>query len=194
MKPIFMLLFAIIMISCSDDDSTDTTDPMGEESPGNMDQPSDEMNDDSSSIIDMWEVTSINATGTSTVEISGQTIQTDFVGEGIDLNYTVNFTEQPNEVTSDGDYNIELTTTVAGQSITETIPGILFIDSGNWVIDGDQITITSSDNDMLESTGTITTLNETSLVIEITDTEFVIEQQGIETTATVSAAVSLERL
>lgn len=191
MKLTFVFLFAIIIASCSDDDSNETPDPMNEETPENMDESSEETDDESASIIGMWEVTSINASGTSTVEIAGQTIETEFLGEGIDLNYSVTFTEEPNEVTADGDYNIELTTTIAGQSITEVVPGILFIDSGDWAIDGDQITISSND---MESTGTITTLNETTLVIEITDAEFVIEQQGIETTAVVSASVSLERL
>ncbi|WP_299768591.1 lipocalin family protein [uncultured Dokdonia sp.] len=190
-KLTFLFLFAIIIASCSDDDSNETPDPMNEETPENMDESSDETEDESASVIGMWEVTSIDASGTSTVEIAGQTIETEFLGEGIDLNYSVTFTEEPNEVTADGDYNIELTTTIAGQSITEVIPGILFIDSGDWVIDGDQITISSND---MESTGTITTLNETTLVIEITDAEFVIEQQGIETTAVVNASVSLERL
>jgi len=191
MKFTFVLLFAIIIASCSDDDNNETPDPMNEETPENMDESSDETEDESATVIGMWEVTSIDASGTSTAEIAGQTIETEFLGEGIDLNYSVTFTEEPNQVTADGDYNIELTTTIAGQSITEVIPGILFIDSGDWVIDGDQITISSND---MESTGTITTLNETTLVIEITDAEFIIEQQGIETTAVVSASVSLERL
>ena len=187
---LFLVFLLAIAVSCGDDDN-ETMTPVNDDTPDEMDGSSDTMNDNTASIIGMWEVTSIDASGTSTAEIAGQTIVTDFVGEGMDLNYTVTFTEMPNEVAAEGDYNIELTTTIAGQSITETIPGILFIDSGNWEIEGDQITINSND---MESTATITTLTDTSLVIEITDSEFVIEQQGVETTATVSASVSLERL
>ncbi len=190
MKLTYLFLFAIIIASCGSDDSNDTTDPVNEETPEDMDDSMDGMNDESSTIVGMWEVISIDASGTSTAEIAGQTIETNFVGEGVDLNYTVTFTEDPNEVTADGEYNIELTTTVAGQSITETIPGILFIDSGNWIIEGDQITITSND---MDSTGTITTLTDTTLIIEV-DTEVVIEQQGVETIATVNAEVNLQRL
>lgn len=187
---LFLVFLLAIAVSCGDDDN-ETMTPVNDDTPDEMDGSSDTMNDNTASIIGMWEVTSIDASGTSTAEIAGQTIVTDFVGEGMDLNYTVTFTEMPNEVAAEGDYNIELTTTIAGQSITETIPGILFIDSGNWEIEGDQITINSND---MESTATITTLTDTTLVIEITDSEFVIEQQGVETTATVSASVSLERL
>jgi len=177
-KLTFIFLFVIITSCNNDDNGSNTADPMiNEESPEEMEESSEEMEEPSPNIIGMWQVTSINATGVSTFEISGQTIQTDFVGEGIDLNYSVAFTEEPNEVTADGNYNIELTTTIASQSITETIPGILFIDSGNWIIDEDQITITSNN---IENTGTITTLTDTNLVIEITDAEFTIEQQGIE--------------
>lgn len=190
MKLTYVFLFALFIASCGSDDSNETTDPMNDETTDDTDDSSDDMNDDSSSIVGMWEVISIDASGISTVEIAGQTIETNFVGEGIDLNYTVTFTEDPNEVTADGEYNIELTTTVAGQSITETIPGILFIDSGSWVIEGDQITITSND---MDSTGTITTLTDTTLTIEV-DTEVVIEQQGVETIATVNAEVTLQRL
>lgn len=190
MKLTYLFLFAIIIASCGSDDGNETTDPVNEETPEDMDDSMDGMNDESSNIVGMWEVISIDASGTSTAEIAGQTIETNFVGEGIDLNYTVTFTEDPNEVTADGEYNIELTTTVAGQSITETIPGILFIDSGSWVIEGDQITITSND---MDSTGTITTLTDTTLTIEV-DTEVTIEQQGVETIATVNAEVSLQRL
>jgi len=175
LKPVFVFLFAIISISCGSNDDNDTTDPVNEESPESMDESSEDTNDNPPNIIGMWEVISIDADGTSSVEIAGQTIETEFIGEGIDLNYTVAFTEEPNEVTADGDYNIELTTTVAGQSITETIPGILFIDSGSWMIDGDQITIITSND--IENTGIITTLTETALTIEVVDTEVTIEQQ-----------------
>ncbi len=192
LKPVFVFLFAIISISCGSNDDNDTTDPVNEESPESMDESSEDTNDNPPNIIGMWEVISIDADGTSSVEIAGQTIETEFIGEGIDLNYTVAFTEEPNEVTADGDYNIELTTTVAGQSITETIPGILFIDSGSWMIDGDQITIITSND--IENTGIITTLTETALTIEVVDTEVTIEQQGIETIAIVNAIVSLQRL
>lgn len=190
MKLTYVFLFTLFIVSCGSDDGNETTDPVNEETPDDTDDSSDDMNDDSSNIVGMWEVITIDASGTSTAEIAGQTIETNFVGEGVDLNYTVTFTEGPNEVTADGEYNIELTTTIAGQSITETIPGILFIDSGSWVIDGDQITITSND---MDSTGTITTLTDTTLTIEV-DTEVVIEQQGVETIATVNAEVNLQRL
>ena len=187
LKLTLIALFAITITSCGSDDSNDSNDDTSEEM-SEMEM-EDEMTDESASIIGIWDVSSINATGTSTVEIAGQTITTDFVGEGIDLNYNITFTENPNEVVADGDYNIELTTTVAGQSITETIPGILFIDSGDWSIDGDQITITSND---VENTGTITTLNETTLIIEI-DMETIIDQQGVENMATINAVVSFQR-
>lgn len=181
-KLFFIFLCTISIASCGSDDDNDTPDPMNEESSGNMEE-------GFSSIVSIWEVIAIEASGTSTAEIAGQTIVTDFVGEGIDLNYSTTFTEEPNEITAEGDYNIELTTTIVGQSITETIPGILFIDSGDWSIDNDQLTITTNG---IENTGTITTLTETSLVIEI-NLETVIEQQGIENMATINAVVRLQR-
>ncbi len=136
-------------------------------------------------ILGLWTGTGVDYSGTTVTEASGQTITADFTGESFDENYTLNISSDPNEFTSEGTYSLELTTTVLGQSSTETVTGLTLFDSGTWELNGSELTITSGGE---TSTGTIVELTENTLRISATEEETVTDPDlGFTITTTVTA-------
>ena len=149
LKLLFLSLFVSFAISCSSSD-----DDNGSSGSGEID----------AELVDTWIGTAVDYTGTTETEFNGVTLTADFVGEGFDIDYSINFTENPNEVTSDGSYSILLTTTIQGTSTEQTIPNLTFFETSTWEVNGDQITVSS--NGAEPQTFTITELTETTLIIE----------------------------
>ena len=175
MKIAKLLLIAVLVttfVSCNNDDDNN---------------PPPQNNADL--ILGNWTGTGVDYSGTTVTEFLGQTITADFVGESFDHNYTLEVTENPNELTSGGTYSIELTTTIEGQSVTETVTGLTFLETGTWSIDGDQITVTANGE---TNTATIEELTETTLRISATQTED-LSQQGATITTTVTAVGTYTR-
>lgn len=170
-KLLLLFFISITVLSCSNDDE------------GGSQVGSD------AALIGQWVGTGIDYSGNTVTEFQGQTINADFVGEAFDIDYTLTFSENPNEVISDGTYSIELTTTILGQSTTETVPNIGFLESGTWVKDGDQLTIT---NNGQTTTATIVELTNDTLVISAVEEE-TLSQQGATITSTVNLLATFTR-
>ncbi|WAC02634.1 hypothetical protein N7U66_02810 [Lacinutrix neustonica] len=116
MKKLNVLLIALFLVlsACtSDDDTTDA--PIASES-----------------ILGTWIGQDVDYTGASTTTGQGQSINSTFVGEAYDVDYTLTFTEDPNQVVSNGSYSIELTTTTLGQTQTNTVENLEFLGNGSW--------------------------------------------------------------
>ena len=71
--------FISLAVSCSSDDSNPTPSSNG-------------------NIIGVWKGTTVDYTGTTTTTAQGQTMTADYVGEAYDVDYTLTFTANPNEV------------------------------------------------------------------------------------------------
>ncbi|MEX0996666.1 MAG: lipocalin family protein [Flavobacteriaceae bacterium] len=150
MKNLSILLFAILLVfaSCSSDD--------------------DNSNDQIDLTVDItgsWELTSLEYEGESTIEVENQTLTISFDGFGKDFDAQVNFTEDPNEVTSTGSYTLVLTTNFMGESITQE----QFVDfsddsiTGEWSIEnGNQLVVVSNGE---TQTAEIISLNESKMVL-----------------------------
>ncbi|NOY49218.1 MAG: hypothetical protein GXO88_01415 [Chlorobi bacterium] len=119
-----------------------------------------------SNLVGTWNCTSVNYTGTSVTEVLGQSITTDYTGEGYDVDFTYTFSENPNLATSEGSFGIKLTSTILGQSTVQNIPGNSFNYTGNWSLAGDKITITYEGE---SQEATIVSLTDTNLVLNIID-------------------------
>jgi len=167
---LFLAIFTMAIVSCSSDDDNGGSNTTGD-------------------LLGTWVGQTVNYSGSTVTTFQGQNITADFVGEGYDVDYTLTFSENPNEVTSNGSYSIELTTTIAGQSTTQNEENIQFLETSDWAREGDQLTITTNGE---STTGTIQELTATSLVLAI-DTVEQTSEQGIDTTVTINAVSTYTR-
>ncbi len=164
----FIVLFVALpltLLSCSTEDSGTIT---------------------SSEIIGTWTGTSLDYGGKSIVNYQGQTIQTDYIGEAYDMNYTLTFNEEPNTVISEGSYSIKLTGTVLGQTSVQNIEDLEFIEDGIWSQNGNILTISK---DGISYDYTILELTDKTLKISVS-TEENLSQQGANITATIDAVMT----
>lgn len=132
-------------------------------------------------IAGVWNCTAIDYTGSTVTEMSGQSLTTDFVGEGYDIDFTLTFTENPNNVTSDGSYSTKLTTTFMGQSTEQFIEGQSFTYTGTWTMNGSELSITQGGE---TSVATIEELTDSKLVIYIKDVQTMTNMGATATTTT----------
>jgi hypothetical protein len=169
LKLLFVVTLALTIASCSnnDDDSSNT----------------------SGDILGTWVGVDVDYSGNSVTEFAGEEIVSDFVGEAFDVDYTLVFTENPNELVTDGSYSIELTTTTAGQTQVETVENLEFLNDGTWSKSGNELTITSNGQ---TTVATILELTDNSLTLKsVTEQGF--SQQGITIITTVNAIATYIR-
>ena len=117
-----------------------------------------------SAIVGVWECVSLDYTGTTQTEFLGQSTNADFVGEANNIDFTYTISENPNIATSEGIYDVELTTTLLGITTTQTIENIAFDFVGSWSLSGSQMSVT---NDGISQELTIIELTENSLILNI---------------------------
>lgn len=164
------MIFSLALTSCSSDDGNGGSNTSGD-------------------IVGVWIGQDVDYTGSSTTEFQGQSIVADFVGEAYDVDYTLTFSEDPNEVVADGSYSIELTTTVAGQTQVDTVEDLEFLNDGTWSRSGDELTVVSNGE---TSVLTIVELTDTMLRLATSETEEVTEQ-GVSITTVVDVEVIYTR-
>ncbi|MFI1773524.1 lipocalin family protein [Thalassobellus citreus] len=167
MKKITILFIAvsISLFSCSSEDSSPVT---------------------SGNILGTWTGNSIDYSGTTITNFQGQTIETDYVGESYDMDYTLTFNEDPNVLISEGNYSLKLTSTILGQTTVQNVENIEFLEAGTWSLKGDVLT-TSAGGKSYEYS--IIELTESTLKISVS-TEEDLSQQGATITATVDAVMT----
>lgn len=151
MKKFNFLFIALVLVltSCSSDDSNDSPDISGD-------------------ILGTWEALDVDYSGSSSTEFEGESFTSTFVGEAYDVDYTLMFTENPNELVADGSYSVELTTTVLGQTQVDNVENLEFVSNGTWSKSGDELTIVSQ--------------GETAVytIVELTDTTLKMAIQTVE--------------
>ncbi|MBU3822971.1 hypothetical protein KO566_12945 [Flavobacteriaceae bacterium XHP0103] len=154
MKKINLLFIAIILVfaSCSTEDASPEI---------------------SSNILGDWNAVSINYTAETTTTFSGQTLTNNAVGEGYDINIVVTFSESPNTVVSQGNYNVHLTSTVLDQTYTQDVVGPEFFQDGTWEQNGNKLIVTAQGE---TSEATIEKLTDSELELYIDTTEDLSEQ------------------
>lgn len=167
----FSLLFIVltfILTSCSTDDSSSII---------------------SGDIVGTWIGSSIDYSGDTTTTVDGVTIVADFVGEAYDMDYTVTFSENPNEVVSEGSYSLKLTYTALGQTSVENLENIEFLEGGTWEQNNAILILTAegeSANYVIEE------LTENKLVISVSVDED-LSEQGISVMTSIEAKMTFYR-
>ncbi|MEM1324038.1 MAG: lipocalin family protein [Bacteroidota bacterium] len=133
----------------------------------------DSMTGNDSEIVGTWTMTAFSYTGNSSSTTFGQTTSTDFNGVGRDITMQLEF-KSDGTYTSSGSYIIDLSFGIIGQSITVPITFQGFMGNGTYVVDGDQITATNSDNET--GTSTIIKLEGDDLELASSQDETIIDQ------------------
>ncbi len=172
MKKLNYLCVALLLLfaSCSNDDGGTPPDVSGD-------------------LLGVWIGQDVDFTGTAVTEYLGQDIVANLVGEGYDVDYTLTFSENPNEVISDGSYNLEYTMTVLGQTQTDTMENVDLLGDGTWERSGNVLTIESQGQIAI---ATILELTDTTLKLGIETTQDV-SQQGLIFATTINAITTYTR-
>jgi len=166
---LFLIAISALLFSCGSDDEAPLPTAEG--------------------MIGTWDVTDIDYSGTTTTSYMGQSIKARFTGHGKEIDYTTTFSSSPNTVVSEGSYLIELTTTIGGESETETYEFDEALMDGTWELDGRKVIIT---NDGQEQEGTITKQSETELEVRV-DLEQSMTDSGITVKTKVKAVYKFEK-
>lgn len=152
-KFLFLAFTLMIMSSCSSNDDGDNSPTSGE-------------------LLGTWEGVSVDYTSTTTFEFQGESFTAEAVGAGYDVNYTITFAE-PNVLTTNGAYSVELTTTTMGQTQVQNFENLEFASDGTWTRNGDDLTfVTDADTQNL----TITELTGSTMTLVTVDTSTIVEQ------------------
>lgn len=148
-----ILAFALLVITaCSDDDGVG--DPNG--LPGS------------------WQMTALDYTLTSTTISGGQSSNSNYTGTATNMNLTITFSENPNEFTTTGDYDIRLEYTTNGYPSFITARDQLFIEAGSWEQEEDMLIVLTEQERTRQAT--IILLDETTLVLEYAASESTIDE------------------
>ena len=170
MKKINLLFLVLLVIisSCSKDDG-----------------PSEITGD----ILGQWNLTAYDYDGKSVTTAAGVSITSEFIGEGLNFDATVTFSDNPNTIVSQGDYTLRLTTTVMGETNVVEHTFSDFIGNGNWEQSGNKLSVSSGD---LEYDYTIKRLTDNELILSLETVED-LSEQGFTIITTINAEMVLTR-
>ena len=142
-------------------------------------------------IVGTWNMVDYDYSGQTSTTFDGQTINTNFVAEAFNMDYQLVFSEDPKTYTSSGSFDVRLTTTINGQTQTQTTSIDDVFGTGTWDIDGS--TISFDPSDMEASSGTIVALNDTTLILSVKEEED-FSQSGATIKTTLEARITFERV
>ncbi|MBX2829203.1 MAG: hypothetical protein KTR22_13640 [Flavobacteriaceae bacterium] len=190
-KLIFLAFLTLCVTACSkEDESTNTNSNTNTGSTGGGEQEQEE--EETIEILGTWSAAELTSQ-INEVRISsqtGNTSETDYTLEGFDIDFTITFTENPNNSSTQGTYSGELFED--GQPGSQTFTDLTYENFlGEWVLDNDQITFTTP----LDYTGiaTITLLTENTLRYEYLLVESFTTGNGDEITNTINQSARFTR-
>jgi len=174
-----MLFLAIFLVACSNNDDEIIT---------------------SGEILGEWTMVSFEYNGSSSFEVSGVNISSEFTGKAKNIDFTMTFIEEPNKALGAGSYDLEVTVSAIGVSDTETTSINDINTSAEWSRDGDILTFNgalySGAMDMVNTDAgqeyTIEELTDTSLRIH-SSVEEITDDFGVETTITMETVMEFTR-
>ena len=130
LKLLALLLLVPMYIACSSDDDSTTTEEETE-----------------ASLVGTWTAETIDFDSTITTVVEGLPVTATQEGEGFDIDATVTFSEDPNEVSSEGQFSMTVTTTFLGVSEEETLENLDLLGDGTWSLEDNTLTITGTADD-----------------------------------------------
>ena len=142
-------------------------------------------------LVGTWTATDVDYSGfTSTFVVdTGTTLRTEFTGQGVDIDLTLSFSESPNELTSVGTFDVDLTTVILGVSEDSMLLDLGFLTDGTWSRVGNTLTLVGTDSSTSEVS--IELLTENSLRLRLTEgfavsTDEVTQEESTVTVVTLS--------
>ncbi|TDT38689.1 lipocalin-like protein [Maribacter spongiicola] len=175
MKKVFLLsiiALSLVFTSCSNDEDAVS-------------------NANESEIIGTWNLTALETKdGKSNTDFDGNSIETTFSSVGKDFDTIITFSEDPQNVTSEGSYTTILTTTFMGESQSEEIEGDDFFQSDKWRLDGSTLYFVSADGEEIGLTITELTDSKMNLKYDLNDT---VEVFGGTTTVSATYTMTLSK-
>lgn len=170
MKKLNLLFIAITLVltSCSSDDSKPEV---------------------SGDIVGTWDMVDYSYTGTTVTKAQGQTLSADFIGSAYNINSTITFEENPNNIISEGSFSLELTTTVSGQTSVSHVHNLESVSGGTWeLVNGELRTNSNGQTGNMK----IEKLTESSLVLAVKEKQD-LSQSGVSIVSDINAKVYFER-
>ncbi|MFT5436678.1 MAG: hypothetical protein ACI840_001327 [Ulvibacter sp.] len=156
-KLFLIVLMVATIVSCSSDD--DNASPNAD-------------------LLGTWNATSITGSSTGTTLDSGITTSFSSTWTTSNINLTSTFTENPNNVISQGTYNSTLTIMADGQTTVSDDPDATLIDNTvSWTRSGNSLALLSDSGDAITYSMAIT---DNTLIL--TTTETITEVNGTTTT------------
>jgi|TARA_R110002110_G_scaffold50369_26_gene149166 hypothetical protein len=167
-KLLLILTLAVTLFSCGSDDDNNITSPNAD-------------------LLGSWNGTSIDGTSDGTIEEDGFTVPFTGTYTGSNINYSLTFTETPNNITSQGTFDALGSIMLGGQTFTENVTGETFLDStiATWTRSGGTLTI--SDDGATDAYTMVITGNTMTLTISTTETEI---DEGTTTTSNLNLVAS----
>ena len=151
----------------------------------------DSGNDPSSGdLVGIWQMESLDYSGTNTTTVAGQSTTLDYVGEAFDIDLSITFGENPNEYKTSGGYTIKLTYELGGQTVENNVPIEGFLDNGTWEQNGNTLTVVNGNGEPGEAT--IESIDGNSLVLSSREMETTTEQ-GVTTEIDVESVITFSR-
>lgn len=120
----------------------------------------------SSPIVGVWNLTDASiANGTGTTVFLGITYNLAYTAKSNNENVRVTFTENPNNVTSVGNYQMLLTFNFLGRNYEETLNSESPFNNGAWVLNNNQLTITA--NNVVNGVYDISFINQNTITVSV---------------------------
>ncbi len=133
-----------------------------------------------SDLIGTWIASEVSQVGRSVSETTDETVTTDFIGIGYDIDYDITFLEEDNVLSSTGVYSIEEIATISGVSETQYFENLTWTSVGEWWHSGNEIVIAKEGEIIVYY---ILQLTDTQLVLE-REVEDITVENGVTTTTT----------
>ncbi len=143
-------------------------------------------------LVGVWNFTSFTLDGSASYTVNGITYDIETSSYAKDLDYTVNFTKNPNEFSSAGSYTTVTTVRVSGEpdSVEEyRVDSLEGLDSGNWSLDGNTF---KSINNGQETIAEIVEFTGSKLKLKLVLDELE-SISGVDATITGESFITLER-
>mgnify|MGYP001069225898 CR=1 FL=1 len=109
----------------------------------NEDDNTAEQSNNQNQLIGNWVAQDMTFSGNPTLTIQGVSLPADVNGEPYDIDLSLEFTENPNEYTTDGTFSVEVTVSALGFSETDNLENLSIIPDGIWEINNQTITFSS---------------------------------------------------
>ncbi|NRD19938.1 lipocalin family protein [Winogradskyella eckloniae] len=167
----YLFCCVICLMACASDD----------------DNSNDELS--TSDLLGTWVGVDLDYSGNTTFEYLGIPVVSQFTGEAYDIDYTITFTDNPNQFYTNGTYSMELTTTFLGETEVSSVENLEFLGDGTWSLSGSELTI---ERDGFSSVATVTLVSNDVIEVDLMEEQST-TLEGVDYIVNVHSISTFER-